>query len=78
MQATTEHNLRTSEGRANLDAAIKKLFKGNAKLTSNDLAETFGLGLAQIRASLHRLIDAGVLVAIGNTKARVYMRAPST
>ena len=76
MQTTTETNTRTATGRQALDARIlAALKKRKEPAASSDLTTATGASMLQVRASLHRLIEAGKVSASGNTRATRYALA---
>ena len=73
MQTTTETNTRTATGRQALDARIlAALRKRKEPAASSDLTTATGASMLQVRASLHRLIEAGKVARTGETRASRY------
>lgn len=76
MQTTTETNTRTATGRQALDARIlAALKKRKEPAASSDLTTATGASMLQVRASLHRLIEAGKVARTGETRASRYALA---
>ena len=76
MQMIIEPNTRTATGRQALDARIlAALKKRKEPAASSDLASATGASMLQVRASLHRLIADGKVVAEGQTRATRYALA---
>ena len=73
MQTTTETNTRTATGREALDAKVlAALKKRKEPAASSDLTAATGASMLQVRASLHRLIEAGKVARTGETRASRY------
>lgn len=68
-------NLRTAPGREAFKKAVAKFFRGKDVLTCADIAEALGASTLQVRTALNALIEDGVIVASGNTRARTYSKA---
>ncbi len=70
-------NLRTAPGREAFKKAVAKFFRGKTPVTCADIAESLDATTLQVRTALNALIEDGVIVATGNTRARTYSKAPS-
>lgn len=71
-------SLRTPSDRTNFANLVKAQFaKKGDKLTCAGIAEAIGATTIQVRNVLNDLVESGVLIAEGNTRARTYTLAVS-
>lgn len=71
--AKIDHDLRTSEGRTAYDDSIlSHVSKSGAKLSMRSILDSIGGTPTQIRASLGRLIDKGLVAWEGRTRNTTY------
>lgn len=71
--AKIDHDLRTSEGRTAYDDSIlSHVSKSDSKLSMRSILDSIGGTPTQIRASLGRLIEKGLVAWEGRTRNTTY------